>query len=224
MQRDVMRGAEYADKLTARSIVFPYGCNGVWRSEWVFARDQHVAAGGHGQIQRAHLVVVNERSRCQRRTRTKCKDGVLACAVRAYAGGKKESSVGSEPKSTWKRNDVGRKHPNRRAVHIRGERRDRLLRAQTDIVATIRSNHAATGIQARNPAAIENDLAIRIERQDSVIATIQIQKLAVGACAHASGVGNPEVIRKRTSTLSIRREREQRAEAVAICARRAGHE
>ncbi len=224
MQSDIMRGAEYADKLTARSIVFPYGCNGVWRSEWEFARDKHVATGGYGQIQRTHLVVVNELSRCQRRTRAKGEDGVLACAVWAYAGRKKESPVGSEPKAARKRNDAGRKHPNRVPVQIRGERRERLLRTQTDIVAAIRSNHAATGIQTRSPAAIKNDFAFRIERQDSVIATIQIQKLAVGACAHASGVSNSDVIRERPSTLSIRRERKQRAEAAAISARRAAYE
>ena len=96
-------------KPSAVGIVFPDGCDGVGHPERALARDDDVAIGRYGEIERAQVRIVRDKpdrscSICRRRG----EDRIVAFSIGTDARGEEQSTVSIEPEAARKRHYSGR--------------------------------------------------------------------------------------------------------------------
>src|SRR5579863_5259618 len=141
----------------------------------------HISVFRDGEIERAELRIDHLPRRNDSSFRIECQNCVLAFAARTDSGCQKEGAIVSECKTTRERDHRWWKCGFAYARKGRFESHDRPQIARAHVVPAIRSEVAAAWVQTSYYAAITYHLALAIECQDAIRATIEKQQPALGA-------------------------------------------
>src|ERR1700676_4151648 len=91
-------------------------------------------------------------------------NGVIAFTARPDAGGEKEPTIIPKRKAAREGNNMGRQDIFACPVELSGERHDRSLAAEADIVSAVRPKIAAARIQPDDASARVHHMSVAVER------------------------------------------------------------
>jgi hypothetical protein len=132
------------------------------------------------------------------------------------AGGKEKPAIGNKRETTREGHDAARQDCFARPEQTGREGHDCSRRSRSDIVATVRTEIAAAGIEVGDRTSFGGDAPMWIEREDAIVAIVYIDSVPVRMDAKPARVGDTAIGAERAEHFAIEGEGQYRAITVCI--------
>jgi len=213
---------EDADKMTIRGIIFPDACDRVGGTERRFAGNHEMPVRRDGEIERAQSGVRHEAGRKELSAWCEDQDRIVPFAGRADAGGEKQPALVPEGEAAWKRHDVPRKNIFARSVETGWKGHDRAHPPKADVIASIRAEIPAAGVEPGDSACVAYHPACGVERENTVVAAVEVKERAGAIDTKPARIDDPAIIAEAPRRVAAEIKAQERAISIAVAPGGAG--